>query len=60
MAAEVLCVPKLAIGSQVYYSKLYLETPSLFAWTITVLALSFLLDKIFGTLFRRMERGRGA
>ena len=60
VAAEVLCVPKLAIGSQVYYSKLYLETPSLFAWTITVLALSFLLDKIFGTLFRRMERGRGA
>lgn len=60
VAAEVLCVPKLAIGSQVYYSKLYLETPSLFAWTITVLALSFLLDKMFGTLFRRMERGRGA
>lgn len=60
VAAEVLCVPKLAIGSQVYYAKLYLETPSLFAWTITVLALSFLLDRIFGALFRRMERGRGA
>ena len=60
VAAEVLCVPKLAIGSQVYYAKLYLETPSLFAWTITVLALSFLLDRIFGALFRRMERGRSA
>ena len=60
VAAEVLCVPKLAIGSQVYYAKLYLETPSLFAWTITVLTLSFLLDRIFGALFRRMERGRGA
>lgn len=60
VAAEVLCVPKLAIGTQVYYSKLYVETPSLFAWTAVVILLSFLLEKLFGALFQRMERGRGA
>lgn len=59
VAAEVLCVPRLAIGSQVYYSKLYVETPSLFAWTAVVILLSFLLEALFGALFRRMERGRG-
>ncbi len=45
VAAEVLCLPKLAVGTQVYYSKIYLETPALFAWTITVIVLSLLLEK---------------
>lgn len=57
VAAEVLCVPKLAIGTQVYFSKIYLETPSLFAWTIVVVALSFLLERVIGGLLRRLEGG---
>lgn len=57
VAAEVLCVPKLAIGAQVYFSKIYLETPSLFAWTIVVVALSFLLERVMGELLRRLEGG---
>ena len=57
VAAEVLCVPKLAIGTQVYFSKIYLETPSLFAWTIVVVALSFLLERVMGGLLRRLEGG---
>lgn len=36
IAAEVLCLPKTAVGTQLYYSKIYLETPALFAWTIVV------------------------
>lgn len=44
VAAEVLCLPKPAIGTAVYYAKIYLETPALFAWTITVVALSLLLE----------------
>ena len=59
VAAEVLCVPKLAIGTQIYYSKLYVETPALFAWTAVVILLSFLLERLFGAFFQRMERGRG-
>lgn len=46
VAAEVLCLPKAAIGTQVYYSKLYLETPSLFAWTIVVILLSLGLEQV--------------
>ncbi len=46
VAAEVLCVPRQAIGTQVYYSKLYLETPSLFAWTIVVVLLSLCLERL--------------
>lgn len=55
VAAEVLCLPKAAIGTQVYYSKIYLETPSLFAWTFVVILLSMLLEK----LIRRLLRGKG-
>ena len=58
VAAEVLCQPQNAIGTQIYNTKYYLETPSLFAWTLVVLLLSFLLDRVFGALFHRMERGR--
>lgn len=46
IAAEVLSLPKYAIGANLYYSKIYLETPELFAWTITVILLSFAVEKI--------------
>ncbi|MCD8125290.1 MAG: ABC transporter permease subunit [Lachnospiraceae bacterium] len=46
VAAEVLCLPKASIGTQIYYSKIYLETPSLFAWTFVVIVLSLLLEKL--------------
>lgn len=50
IAAEVLCLPRSAIGTGLYYSKIYLETPSLFAWTAVVVALSFALERLFGYL----------
>ena len=46
VAAEVLCLPKAAIGTQVYYSRIYLQTPSLFAWTFVVILLSLLLERL--------------
>jgi len=52
IAAEVLCLPRLAIGTNLYYSKIYLETPSLFAWTIVVIVLSFILERLFGRILR--------
>ena len=55
VAAEVLCLPKAAIGTQVYYSKIYLETPSLFAWTAVVILLSMALEK----LVRRILKEKG-
>lgn len=45
VAAEVLCIPPLAIGTQIYGAKLYLEIPDLFAWTAVVVALSLALER---------------
>jgi len=46
IAAEVICNPNLSIGSNIYKSKIYLETPELFAWTIVVILLSIIVEKI--------------
>lgn len=46
IAAEVLTVPKLSMGRMISESKLYLMTEELFAWTLTVVLLSLLLQKL--------------
>lgn len=56
VAAEVLCLPVFSLGAQVYYAKIYLETPALFAWTLAILALSFGVGKLFSGLFARLGR----
>ena len=59
VAAEVLCLPKAAVGTQVYFSKLYLDTPALFAWTLMVVALSLTVERIARRLLLgRKEGGR--
>lgn len=60
VAAEVLCLPSRGVGTQVYYSKIYLETAGLFAWTLVVIALSFLLEWVINRLLRRLEGGGAA
>lgn len=60
VAAEVLCLPRTAIGTQVYYSKLYLEIPGLFAWTLVVILLSFGVEWAVGRLLRLMGGRRAA
>jgi len=44
IAAEVIVSPKNSIGAALYDSKIYLDTPGLFAWTLVVIALSMLLE----------------
>ena len=39
-------VPKNAIGTMLYESKIYLETTDLFAWTAVVILLSLFFEKI--------------
>ncbi len=56
VAAEVLCPPKYAIGSRIKLARDALETPDLFAWTVVLIALSLLLER----LLRRALRGKGA
>lgn len=57
VAAEALCHPASAIGTQVYYSKLNLESPDLFAWTAVVILLSFALEKLIARLLGDGKRG---
>lgn len=52
IAAEVICTPANTIGAGISNAKIYLETPSLFAWTLTVIVLSMLLEKLLGIVLR--------
>lgn len=47
ISAEVLSTPDNAIGTELYFSKTYLETSSLFAWTAVVIILSIIFEKLF-------------
>ena len=58
IAAEVLTVPKQSIGRMISESKLYLMTEDLFAWTLAVVLLSLLLQKLMLGLLK--GRGRHA
>lgn len=46
VAAEVIALSKNSIGKAIYESKLYLETPSLFAWTAAIILISMLLEAL--------------
>ena len=60
IAAEVLTVPPLSIGKRIYEAKLYLETTELFAWTLTVILLSLLIERVLLRLVRTdLRKGGG-
>ncbi len=54
IAAEVLCTPPVSIGSNLYNTKIYLETTDLFAWTLTVILLSVGIEYILMKLIERI------
>lgn len=56
IAAEVLAVPKNAIGSKIYSSKVFLETTDLFVWTLLTVLLSVLLEACANLLLSRLCR----
>ena len=43
IAAEVIGLPDLTIGEHLYDAKVYLDTPSLFAWTVAIVVVSVVL-----------------
>lgn len=55
IAAEVLCRPKNSIGSFLQDSKIYLETADLFAWTLTVIIISMVLEAVMVKLLNKMR-----
>lgn len=56
IAAEVLCTPKNAIGTKIYLSKTYLETTELFAWTLTVIIFSLIIEKLFIFILNKLAK----
>ena len=56
ISAEVLATPENAIGRELYFSKTYLETPALFAWTLVVIILSIVIEKLFIALLSKATK----
>ena len=47
VAAELIGVPAGSVGERIYQAKLLLETADLFAWTIAVIALASVCERVF-------------
>jgi len=58
VAAEILSLPKSAIGQKLYLAKISLETADLFAWTVCVVLISLLMEKGFIFLTKRWQYDR--
>lgn len=56
VAAEVICNPLGSIGERLYYAKVHLETGDLFAWTLVIVLLSILFEKLFSLLVKSLYR----
>lgn len=52
IAAEIIGLSKNSIGRQLYDSKLYLDTPALFAWTVVVILVSVLMEWLIMIVLR--------
>lgn len=58
--AEVIGTPKPSIGREMYAAKSYLQTADLFAWTVVVVILSVVFEKVFMLLLTWLGRPGGA
>lgn len=58
VAAEIIGLSESSLGERLYMSKIYLDTAGLFAWTITIVFVSFLFEKAVLWLFRRAAKWR--
>ncbi len=54
IAAEVIGVPAHTIGERLYMAKIYLATSDVFAWTIVIILISSLFERLF---LRLLEQG---
>lgn len=56
IAAEVIGLPNGSIGERLYEAKIYLDTDSLFAWTVVIICLSWFFEKALVFLLSRATR----
>lgn len=59
IAAEVIGIPDGSIGELLYRAKIYLQTGELLAWTVVIVAVSVLFEKLFMLLLRTLVKKLG-
>lgn len=57
VAAELIGIPNGSVGEVLYYSKLFLDTTDLFAWTVVIVLLSVGFEKLFLFLLKMALKG---
>lgn len=57
IAAEVIGIPDGSIGEKLYEAKVYLSTGDLFAWTVVIVILSIIFEKLFLKLIKLLFAG---
>lgn len=57
IAAEVIGIPDGSIGEKLYEAKVYLSTGDLFAWTVVIVILSIIFEKLFLKLLKILFAG---
>ena len=55
VAAEVIGIPTGSVGERLYMAKVYLATPDLFAWTLTIVLMSVLCERLLRLLLKKMQ-----
>ncbi len=56
IAAEVIGMPEGSMGERLQEAKVYLQMPSLFAWTVAIVAVSVCIEKLILFLLVWLER----
>ena len=54
VAAEVIGTPATSVGKMIYQSKVWLNTEDLFAWTLVLVLLSIVFEKVCVGLLRKL------
>lgn len=55
IAAEVIGLPKGSIGEKLYQAKIFLNTGELFAWTLVIIIVSIVFEKLFIYLLKKLQ-----
>lgn len=60
VAAEIIAIPQGSLGEALYQAKVHFDTNDLFAWTVAIVFLSILFEKLFLLLinlfYKRIEK----
>lgn len=56
IAAEIIAMPRAHIGTMIGEGKLYLMTEDMFAWTLTVILLSLVIEFSFAAIWKQLDR----